>query len=70
MANFNDEACVELEILANKYSCNALTTYAGNPELLSVMLLTTIELWVALDKIAIKETPMLADYSPDRKSVV
>ena len=29
------------------------------------MLLTTIELWVALDKIAIKEIPMLADYSPE-----
>ena len=61
----NDKACVELEILANKYSSSALKTYAGNPELLSVMLLTTIELWVALDKIAIKEIPMLAEYSPE-----
>jgi hypothetical protein len=61
----NDEACVKLEILGNKYSSSALMTYADNPELLSVMLLTTIELWVALDKIAIKETPMLADYSPE-----
>ena len=61
----NDEACVKLEILGNQYSSSALRTYADNPELLSVMLLTTIELWVALDKIAIKETPMLADYSPE-----
>ena len=61
----NDEACVKLEILAHNYSSNALQTYANNPELLSVMLLTTIELWVALDKIAIKEIPMLADYSPE-----
>ncbi|KAF8555164.1 hypothetical protein OG21DRAFT_1572590 [Imleria badia] len=61
----NDKACVELEILANKYSSSAQKTYADNPELLSVMLLTTIELWVALDKIAIKEIPMLADYSPE-----
>jgi hypothetical protein len=61
----NDEACVKLEILGNKYSSSALMTYADNPELLSVMMLTTIELWVALDKIAIKETPMLADYSPE-----
>ncbi|KAG6369471.1 hypothetical protein JVT61DRAFT_14841 [Boletus reticuloceps] len=29
------------------------------------MLLTTIELWVALDKIALKEIPMLTDYSPE-----
>jgi hypothetical protein len=61
----NDEACVKLEILGNKYSSSALITYANNPELLSVMLLTTIELWVALDKIAIKETPILVHYSPE-----
>ena len=61
----NDEACVKLEVLMNKYSSSALRTYRNNPELLSVMLLTTMELWVALDKIAIKEIPMLADYSPE-----
>ncbi|KAF8439864.1 hypothetical protein L210DRAFT_3645838 [Boletus edulis BED1] len=61
----NDEACVKLEILGNKYSSGALKTYGNNPELLSVMLLTTIELWVALDKIALKEVPILADYSPE-----
>ena len=61
----HDEACVQLEILGNKYSSSALETYGKNPELLSVMLLTTIELWVALDKVAIKEIPMLADYSPE-----
>ena len=61
----NDEACMELEILADKYSSSALKTYANNPELLSVMLLTMIELWVALDKIAIKDIPILADYSPE-----
>ena len=61
----NDGACVQLEILANKYSLGALKTYEKNPELLSVMLLTMIELWVALDKIAIKDIPMLAEYSPE-----
>jgi hypothetical protein len=61
----NDRTCVKLEILGNKYSSSALKTYGNDPELLSVMLLTTIELWVALDKIAIKEIPMLADYSPE-----
>ncbi|KAI9463490.1 hypothetical protein HD554DRAFT_1318971 [Boletus coccyginus] len=29
------------------------------------MLLTTLELWIALDKIAIQEIPILADYSPE-----
>ena len=61
----NDDACVQLEILANKYSSAALETYGSNPELLSVMLLTIIELWVALDKTAIREMPILADYSPE-----
>ena len=61
----NDEACVKLEILANKYSSSALQTYGKNPEFLSVMLLTLIELWIALDKIAIREIPMLGEYSPE-----
>ena len=61
----HDEACVKLEILGNKYSSSALRTYGNNPELLSIMLLATIELWVALDRIAIKEIPMLSDYSPE-----
>ena len=61
----NNEACEKLVILVEKYSSSALKSYANNPELLSVMLLTTIELWVVLDKIAITEIPMLADYSPE-----
>ena len=61
----NDDACVQLEILANKYYSGALETYGDNPELLSVMWLTMIELWIALDKIAIKGIPILADYSPE-----
>ena len=61
----NDEACVKLEILANKYSSSALRTYGKNPKFLSVMLLTLVELWIALDKIAIREIPMLGEYSPE-----
>ncbi|KAG9310891.1 hypothetical protein JVU11DRAFT_8749 [Chiua virens] len=61
----NDGACVKLEVLGEKYSSKAAETYAGNPELLSVMLLTTVELWVALDTLAIREIPILADYSPE-----
>ena len=40
----NDDACIQLEILANKYSSAALKTYRSNPELLLVMLLTIIQL--------------------------
>ncbi|KIJ64286.1 hypothetical protein HYDPIDRAFT_28723 [Hydnomerulius pinastri MD-312] len=60
-----DDACVQLEVLAEKYSSCALETYNNNPENLSIMLLTTIELWIALDKVVVKEIPMLADYSPE-----
>ncbi|KAF8554288.1 hypothetical protein OG21DRAFT_1497164 [Imleria badia] len=59
------DACVRLEILANTYSSGALKTYANNPEQLSIMLLTTMELWIALDKLAVKEIPMLGEYSPE-----
>ena len=61
----NDDACVQLEILANKYSSAALETYGSNPELLSVAWLALIELWIAIDRITIKEIPFLADYSPE-----
>ena len=64
-ATKNDNACVQLEILADNYSSAALEIYGSNPELLSVMLLTIVELWVAIDRIAIKEIPILADYSPE-----
>ena len=59
------EACVELEVLASRYSSAALRTYANNPELLSIMLLTMIELWIVLDKLAVGEIPILAEYSPE-----
>ncbi|KAF9235920.1 hypothetical protein BU15DRAFT_89398 [Melanogaster broomeanus] len=62
--NAND-ACVKLEILAYKYSSSALKTYTDNPEHLSIMLLTTMELWIALDKVVIQDIPMLAEYSPE-----
>ncbi|KAF8554287.1 hypothetical protein OG21DRAFT_1522569 [Imleria badia] len=59
------EACVKLEVLAHKYSSGALKMYATNPEQLSIMLLTTIELWIALDKLAIEEIPILVNYAPE-----
>ncbi|AEO68380.1 uncharacterized protein THITE_2145549 [Thermothielavioides terrestris NRRL 8126] len=38
--------------------------YAGNPEALSVMYLSVMELWVAMDTIAGKAIPLLLDYDP------
>jgi hypothetical protein len=58
-------ACVQLETLSENYSPRAQKAYENNPEELSIMFLTTIELWVALDKLVVKKIPMLEEYSPE-----
>ncbi|KAI6110733.1 hypothetical protein EDD17DRAFT_1828231 [Pisolithus thermaeus] len=58
-------ACEKLELLASKYSSAARETYEGNPEDFSRMLLTVIELWVAIDKLLTQQIPMLHNYSPE-----
>ncbi|KAG1816740.1 uncharacterized protein BJ212DRAFT_1480599 [Suillus subaureus] len=60
-----DSVCVSIEACASAYSSRALTTYKGNPENLSIMLLTLFELWVAMDKIVVGQIPLLAEYSPE-----
>ena len=60
-----NKACVQLGILAEKYMSNTRRIYDGSPECLSVMVLTMIEFWIALDKLVVKESPILADYSPE-----
>ena len=59
-----DLACVQLEILMDKYLSSSHHRYHGNPEDISIMLLTVFELWVALDKLVVVVVPKLADYSP------
>lgn len=60
------EACVQLEILMDKYMAKANRNYGkDNPEDISRMLLTAVELFVALDKLVMEEIPMLVDYSPE-----
>ncbi|KAF8546980.1 hypothetical protein OG21DRAFT_1607573 [Imleria badia] len=60
-----NKACVQLETLTKKYLSSAGCTYAKSPEDLSIMVLTMMEFWIALDKLVVKELPMLADYSPE-----
>ncbi|KAG1740597.1 hypothetical protein EDB19DRAFT_1828418 [Suillus lakei] len=60
-----DFACVSIEACASAYSSRALNAYKGNPENLSVMLITLFELWVAIDKIVVGQIPFLAEYSPE-----
>ena len=59
-----DEACVQLEILMDEWVMKS-DLYREGPEGASNRFLTSIELFVALDKLVVKEIPMLADYSPE-----
>ncbi|KAG1805262.1 hypothetical protein EV424DRAFT_1579634 [Suillus variegatus] len=43
-----DSACISIEACASAYSSRALMAYKGNPENLSIMLLTLFELWCLL----------------------
>ena len=47
------------------YIAVAKTAYHGNPEKNSIMVLTTMELWVVLDKLALFNCPLLAEYPPE-----
>jgi len=60
-----DGASKKLELLAEGYSTAALRTYKGNPEDISRMFLTVIELWIGLDKLVARQIPMFTDYSPE-----
>ena len=63
-----DEACAQLETLMDSYGRNHATQDLGSlasSEEASIYFLTLLELYVAIDKLVVKEVPMLADYSPE-----
>jgi hypothetical protein len=60
-----DEACAQIEILMDKYMMKVCELRLRSPQDMSTRLLTAIELYVALDKLVLKEIPMLAEYPPD-----
>ncbi|OAX34983.1 hypothetical protein K503DRAFT_868567, partial [Rhizopogon vinicolor AM-OR11-026] len=60
-----ETACISIEACACAYSSRALKSYKGNPENLSIMLITLLELWVAMDKIVVGQIPLLAEYFPE-----
>ena len=70
-----DETCIQLEALVEKYlsgvqaingvSVGEFIKPSCEPEQFSITLLTVIELWIALDKQAVKKIPILTDYSPE-----
>lgn len=58
----NTSACSELAELIKQYSSTALTAYSNDPESLSIMFLTAMEMWICLDQMATRHEPMLLDY--------
>lgn len=64
-ANEQDNACEKLHDLMVRYHRLAGVHYSGNPEAMSVMVLTLFELWVACDKAALRKCPLLSKYDPD-----
>jgi hypothetical protein len=59
------EACNTLGGSMQDYMEVARVAYQGNPERNSIMILTVMELWVALDKLAVDSCPLLSKYSPE-----
>ncbi|MCJ1350906.1 MAG: hypothetical protein MMC33_000887 [Icmadophila ericetorum] len=61
----NDESrCIELATSIISYLSAVGTAYDSNPEQKSIMILTILELWVAMDQCATRLFPLLTDYSP------
>ena len=57
-----------LDVIAScirQYHAGAEKLYKANPEDSSIMILTIMSLWVALDTLAIKQCPLLKEYSPE-----
>ncbi|KAI9431719.1 hypothetical protein H4582DRAFT_2084583 [Lactarius indigo] len=52
-------SCIE------QYYVSAREIYGANPEDNSVMILTIMDLWMALDKLTTKQCPLLTSYSPE-----
>lgn len=50
--------------LLERYHKAAVECYSKNPEALSIMILTVLELWIALDKAAIELHGLLSKYHP------
>jgi len=65
-ANIDREsACQDIGDTIKRYTGIAKELYKNSPENLSIMLLTTMELWVALDKITLHYCELMEQYSPE-----
>ncbi|KAF9252833.1 hypothetical protein LCP9604111_359 [Penicillium roqueforti] len=63
-ASKHEAACRELENTIAQYFSLAKSTYISNPQATSVMILVMLELWVVLDKMALRLCPLMKRFSP------
>ena len=63
--NIKGTACQTLQEAIRKYHDLAAPLYQHQPEALSIMVLTLLELWIACDKSAVKIMPLLEKYEPE-----
>jgi hypothetical protein len=61
----NTASCESLAGYFRVYFAAALELYKSNVENQSIMLLTLLELWVAIDRLAVRQLPLLKDYHPE-----
>jgi hypothetical protein len=64
----NDNASEVIISCIQQYYSGAKGLYEANPEDNSIMILTIMDLWVALDRITIHQCPLLKEYSPEISS--
>jgi hypothetical protein len=62
--NNGDSLDVIVSSIEQYFAC-AKDLYGTNPEDTSVMILTVMDLWVALDKLVIRACPLMREYSPE-----
>ena len=60
-----DTTCQTLQEAIQKYHELATSLYQHQPEAISVMALTLLDLWIACDKSAVKILPLLEKYDPE-----
>jgi hypothetical protein len=61
----NERALDVIASCIQDYYASSKELYGSNPEDNSMMILTIMELWVALDRLAIQQCPLLEEYSPE-----
>ena len=59
------DACTALAKIIDTYTLAGSPAYLDMPEDISLMILTSMDLWVALDKCALQHYPLLRDYDPE-----